>query len=70
MKVLLNRPPAAAWLSALVAFCTLSMAAQDSNGEGITIQSIHFVTAYYVVTTPTKAPIPPKCPPGSASCYQ
>jgi hypothetical protein len=26
----------------------------------------HFVTAYSVVPTPTKPPIPPKCPPGSA----
>ena len=31
----------------------------------------HFVTAYYVVTTPpTKPPIPPKCPPTDPSCYQ
>ena len=29
----------------------------------------HFVTAYYVVTTPTKPPLPPKCPPGSANCH-
>ena len=30
----------------------------------------HFVTAYYVVTIPTKPPIPPKCPPTDPSCYQ
>jgi hypothetical protein len=30
----------------------------------------HFVTAYYVVATPTKPPIPPKCPPTDPSCYQ
>ena len=29
----------------------------------------YFVTAYYVVTMPTKPPIPPKCPPGSANCH-
>ena len=30
----------------------------------------HFVTAYYVVRIPpTKPPIPPKCPPGSANCH-
>ena len=30
----------------------------------------HFVTAYYVLATPTKPPIPPKCPPSNPSCYQ
>ena len=30
----------------------------------------HFVTAYFVLATPTKPPIPPKCPPTDPSCYQ
>jgi hypothetical protein len=30
----------------------------------------HFVTVYYVLQTPTKPPIPPKCPPTDSSCYQ
>jgi hypothetical protein len=34
------------------------------------LTSDHFVTAYYVVTTATKPPIPPKCPPSDPSCYQ
>jgi hypothetical protein len=45
-----------------------------SFGNGFTgterVTANHFVTAYFVVTTPTKPPIPPKCPPDDPSCYQ
>ena len=30
----------------------------------------HFVTVYHVDPTPTKPPIPPKCPPTDPGCYQ
>jgi len=34
------------------------------------LPAFHFVTAYYVVTSTTKPPIPPKCRPGSPRCFQ
>jgi len=43
MQFHLKKPPAAVWLSALFVFSTLYLAAQDSNGQGITIPPVYYL---------------------------